>query len=71
MSGKLAILGGEPVRTDPWPSWPQHGPEVEEAVLRVARSNNYHPQFGTETETFEQAFAVYPVSYTHLTLPTN
>lgn len=55
----LAILGGPPVRTEPWPAWPQHGPEVEEAILRVARSNNYHPQFGDETTAFEKAFAEY------------
>ena len=55
----LAILGGTPVRTEPWPAWPQHGPEVEEAILRVARSNNYHPSFGNETTAFEAAFAEY------------
>jgi len=59
MGSKLAILGGEPVRSEPWPAWPQHGPEVQEAILRVARSNCYHPQFGNETEAFEQAFAAY------------
>jgi dTDP-4-amino-4,6-dideoxygalactose transaminase len=59
VGNQLAILGGDPVRREPWPAWPQHGPEVEEAILRVARSNNYHPQFGNETETFEQAFAAY------------
>jgi dTDP-4-amino-4,6-dideoxygalactose transaminase len=56
---QLAILGGTPVRTAPWPAWPQHGPAVQDAIARVARSNTYHPQFGRETETFEQAFAAY------------
>jgi dTDP-4-amino-4,6-dideoxygalactose transaminase len=32
---------------------------VQEAILRVARSNCYHPQFGKETAAFEQAFASY------------
>lgn len=32
---------------------------MQDAIARVARSNNYHPQFGRETETFEQAFAAY------------
>lgn len=59
MGNQLAILGGTPVRSEPWPVWPQHGPEVEQAVLRVCRSNNFHPQFGKETETFERAFAAY------------
>ncbi|HUT61321.1 MAG TPA: DegT/DnrJ/EryC1/StrS family aminotransferase [Phycisphaerae bacterium] len=56
---KLAILGGQAVRSEPWPAWPQYGPEVQEAILRVARSNCYHPQFGHECEAFEQAFAAY------------
>ena len=55
----LAFNGGSPVRSEPWPAWPQHGPEVLQAIERVARSNNYHPQFGQETEAFEQAFAEY------------
>lgn len=59
MGSTLAILGGTPVRNEPWPAWPQHGPEVEQAVLRVCRSNQFHPLFGHETETFEQAFAAY------------
>ena len=59
MGNELAILGGQPVRSESWPMWPQHGPEVEQAVLRVCRSNNFHPQFGHEVEQFEQAFAAY------------
>lgn len=55
----LAILGGTPVRSEPWPAWPQHGPEVMEAIQRVAKSNNYHPLFGNETEAFEKVFAEY------------
>ena len=55
----LAILGGTPVRAEPWPAYPQHGPEVQDAILRVARSSNYHPGFGGETAEFESAFAAY------------
>ncbi len=58
-SSKLAMLGGEPVRKTSWPVWPQHGPEVFAAIERVAKSQCYHPQFGTETTTFETAFAAY------------
>ena len=59
MGSHLALLGGAPVRREPWPSWPQHGPAVRDAIDRVARSNCYHPQFGAETEAFEQAFAAW------------
>ena len=34
-----AILGGQPVRTKPWPKWPQWNPSTdEEQVLKVLRS---------------------------------
>ena len=34
-----AILGGEPIRTKPWPDWPMWDPETDEAlVLKVLRS---------------------------------
>jgi len=56
---QLAILGGRPVRTEPWPAYPHYGPEVQEAIARVARSHCYHPQVGQETAAFEQAFAAY------------
>ncbi|MFW6146695.1 MAG: DegT/DnrJ/EryC1/StrS family aminotransferase [Planctomycetota bacterium] len=59
MGSPLALLGGTPVRREPWPAWPQHGPAVRDAIDRVARSNCYHPQFGGETEAFEQAFAAF------------
>ncbi len=59
MDSQLALLGGMPVRREPWPAWPQHGPAVRSAIDRVARSNCYHPQFGNETEAFEQAFAAF------------
>jgi dTDP-4-amino-4,6-dideoxygalactose transaminase len=58
-SSSLALLGGSPVRTTPWPAWPQHGPAVLNAIHRVALSQNYHPQFGKETEALESLFATY------------
>ncbi|MEX0886504.1 MAG: DegT/DnrJ/EryC1/StrS family aminotransferase [Phycisphaeraceae bacterium] len=54
---ELAIAGGTPVREEPWPVYPQYGREVHAAIERVARSNCYHPQFGNETQAFEQALA--------------
>lgn len=55
----LALHGGPPVRTTPWPAWPLYGPAVLEAIDRVARSHCYHPQVGKETEQFERIFAGY------------
>lgn len=39
MAGKLAILGGKPVRTRPFPTWPQYDREERNAVLEVFDSN--------------------------------
>ncbi len=38
---KLALLGGEPVRTAPWPHWPVSDDREERAVLDVLRSGNW------------------------------
>jgi len=55
----LAIHGGAPVRTKPFPSWPYFDEQEEEALLRVLRSGNWW-QFAygqgvelTENETGE------------------
>jgi len=68
---RLAILGGNPVHTRPFPSWPVHGEEEKEAVLRVLESGNWwrysygegvalveHPEdIRSEVAKFQQAFA--------------
>lgn len=59
MTENLALNGGAPVRTAPWPHWPQYGAAEEAAVLNVVRSGNAHPMFGPETEAFEAEFAAY------------
>ncbi len=38
---ELAIRGGTPVRTRPYPTWPQVGPEDTEAVADVVQSGNW------------------------------
>ena len=55
---KLAIRGGEPVRTDPFPEWPQRGRADEEAVARVVRDGPWgvHSEV---TRRFETSFAAY------------
>lgn len=37
----LALLGGEPVRHEPYPTWPVHDERDVEAVTRVVRSGNW------------------------------
>ncbi len=59
MGSQLAILGGTPVREEPWPVWPQYGPAVKKAIARVAESDVYCSQKGEEVGRFEQAFAAY------------
>ncbi|RPJ40201.1 MAG: hypothetical protein EHM21_15070, partial [Chloroflexi bacterium] len=70
---KPAVLGGDPVRTAPWPQWPVHDEQEEQAVLRVLRSGNWwrysygqgvdladdeaDPQ--SEVARFQRAFARY------------
>lgn len=39
--GTLAITGGQPVRTDPWPRWPVFDETEEQALLQVFRSGNW------------------------------
>ncbi|HZG57041.1 DegT/DnrJ/EryC1/StrS family aminotransferase [Paenibacillus sp.] len=41
MMTKLAIDGGTPVRTAPFPAWPVHGEEEERLVLEVVRSGKW------------------------------
>ncbi|MEM7114312.1 MAG: DegT/DnrJ/EryC1/StrS family aminotransferase [Chloroflexota bacterium] len=55
---KLALFGGEPTHTAPWPKWPVHDERDEEAVLRVVRSGNWggYPYPGPETAVFLQNF---------------
>ena len=36
-----AIRGGTPVRTRPYPTWPQVGPEDTQAVADVVQSGNW------------------------------
>jgi dTDP-4-amino-4,6-dideoxygalactose transaminase len=59
LSGQLAICGGKPVRTTPFPKWPIYGKSEEEALLRVLHSGKWGRQDGKEVETFERLFAEY------------
>jgi dTDP-4-amino-4,6-dideoxygalactose transaminase len=59
-AGKLAILGGEPVRKNkPWPPWPYWDDRVVEAVVKTTKSGIWcRIQSATGTvPTFEKEFA--------------
>ena len=52
----LALLGGTPVRSRPFPSWPQHGVSEEEAVIDVIRSGAWGG-YSDKVNEFEEAFS--------------
>ena len=56
---KLAVGGGTPVRTKPFPQWPIYGKEEEEAILRVIRSGVWGLGDSDEIPSFERRFAEY------------
>jgi dTDP-4-amino-4,6-dideoxygalactose transaminase len=53
----LALIGGPPVRTRPFPAWPVFGAAEEERLLRVLRSGEWGRLDGTEVAAFEERFA--------------
>lgn len=57
MSTSLALLGGTPVRTKAFPSWPVFGKEEEQALVRTLRSGKWGKIDGGEVKTFERRFA--------------
>lgn len=64
ISSKLALLGGEPVRTQPFPSYPIVGEEEVSAVVAVLKSgrlSTFHSSFlgGERVRQFEEDFARY------------
>lgn len=59
MTEALAIEGGAPVRTEPWPFWPHYDEDEIEAVTRVLRSGRVNQWTGGEVKAFETEFAEY------------
>lgn len=57
VSQSLALLGGTPVRTRPFASWPVFGAEEEQGLLRALHSGNWGRHDGTEVGQFERRFA--------------
>jgi perosamine synthetase len=56
-SKKLAILGGEKVRTAAWPQWPQWNPEAEKDMLDMLRSGRWWRGRGEYVDEFEKQYA--------------
>jgi dTDP-4-amino-4,6-dideoxygalactose transaminase len=56
-AGKLAILGGKPVRTKAFPGWPVWDRAAEESVLSILRSGNWFRGRGKTVTKFEEKYA--------------
>jgi len=56
-AGKLALLGGQPVRTRHWPPWPVWDRTAEDDILAVLRSGNWFRGQGTRVTEFEKRYA--------------
>lgn len=56
---QLALLGGEPIRSTPYPAWPMHGEAEEALILEVLRSGKWWRYAGDKVHRFEQLFATY------------
>ncbi len=55
----LAINGGTPVRTEPFPVWPIWGDEEINALTQVVKSGKWGSLSGEKTGEFEHMFAQY------------
>jgi dTDP-4-amino-4,6-dideoxygalactose transaminase len=53
----LALFGGPPVRTRPFPAWPVFGQAEEDRVVGVLRSGRWGRLDGDEVARFERRFA--------------
>ena len=57
MTSQLALLGGRPVRSRPFPAWPIFGKTDEARLLRTLRSGKWGRLQGDEVRRFEEHFA--------------
>lgn len=56
-NGKPAILGGEPVRTEPFPAWPEHKKIDEANLMDALRRDEWCRLYGDITTNFENKWA--------------
>lgn len=59
MNARLAIDGGTPVRTRPWPAWPVWDQREERALAETLRSGAWWAPPGTQVHALEHEFADY------------
>jgi perosamine synthetase len=52
-----AILGGTPVRRDPFPSWPITDEQEEKAIVSVLRSGKWNRGAGGVVSRFEESYS--------------
>jgi perosamine synthetase len=55
--GEPALLGGAPVRTEPFPAWPVVDAREEDALVGVLRSGKWGRGVGEQVKQFERAYA--------------
>jgi len=58
-TNELAVNGGTPVRSKPWPGWPQVDETDIQAVADVVRSGQWSSNSGEKVHRFEAEFAAY------------
>lgn len=56
---RLAIDGGTPVRTKPWPTWPIWDETEVEALASVVRSGQWFSHYGTQVNGFAERWAAF------------
>lgn len=56
---RLAVDGGVPVRTAPFPNWPMFGAEEERLILEVVRSGKWGGNVKLKLQELEDRFAKY------------
>ena len=56
---KLAINGGNKVRTSPFPAWPHYDETEREALNRVLDSRNWWANQGKEVKEFEKEWSAF------------
>jgi dTDP-4-amino-4,6-dideoxygalactose transaminase len=54
---RLALFGGEPIRSTAFPAWPDYGEEEIAAATTVLKSGKFARQSGSQVNQFEQDFA--------------
>src|SRR4051794_1224862 len=54
---KPALLGGTPVRREPFPSWPVRDTTEEQAMVNVVRSGKWFRGSGQAVAKFEEEYA--------------